>query len=552
MSSSSSKAVRPAVVWFRGSDLRIHDHEPLLEAAKASKGHVVPVYCFDPRQVGPAAKTRCGQFPKCGWQRTRFIVECVEDLRRNLQRLGSNLVVRVGEPEEVIPDIVSITGATEVFGQKEVCSEETGVEHRLAKRLSVPLTLRWGAITLCHRDDLPYERSCSDLPGVFSQFRKAAEACVPIRPPRPPPPSLQPLPQPIAGDPGHVPPVTQLSPNAPAKADERGVLTFVGGETVARTRVKHYLWDTDCIATYKDTRNGLVGADYSSKFSPWLAHGCVSARWIHSEVKRYERERVKNNSTYWLVFELLWRDYFRFVALQHGTAIFKEGGVQRKGIAWRHSPLDLSAWQEGRTGFPFVDANMRELAATGFMSNRGRQNVASFLTKDLLIDWRLGAEWFESLLIDHDPCANYGNWNYAAGIGNDPRQGRHFNVIRQAKTYDPAAEYVHLWVPELKHLPAPFAHTPYQAPHGELEAAGVALEKSYPRPIVASLDNGRIPIRGGAAKMYSAGKPFKGPKWMDRDGQEAGSNTSDGGGRSRSGKRRGRHNRKPRVQGGWS
>merc|ERR1712146_497896 len=263
-----------------------------------------------------------------------------------------------------------------------------------------------------------------------------------------------------------------------------------------------------------DTRNGLVGGDYSSKFSPWLAHGNLTARWIYHEVKRYEQERTENTSTYCLIFELLWRDYFRFVALQHGTAIFKPGGVQHKDVPCRHSPADFEAWQNGQTGFPFVDANMRELAKTGFMSNRGRQNVASFLTKDLQIDWRLGAEWFETLLLDHDPCSNYGNWNYAAGVGNDPRQGRHFNVIKQAKTYDPTAEYVHLWVPELRGLDAPQAHVPFKLSSEELARANIKLGSTYPRPVVDRLDGGRLPL-----KDFHGSKPFSGPGWM-KQGQK--------------------------------
>jgi deoxyribodipyrimidine photo-lyase len=162
------------------------------------------------------------------------------------------------------------------------------------------------------------------------------------------------------------------------------VLTFSGGERAALSRLRHYFWESEALSRYKQTRNGLLGPDYSSKLSPWLANGSVSPRTVYREVRRYERERAKNDSTYWFIFELTWRT--------------------------------------GDTGRGFIDANMREIAAKGFMSNRGRQNVASFLARDLEVNWVMGAEYFESMLIDYDPASNYGNWTYTVGVGTDPRE----------------------------------------------------------------------------------------------------------------------------------
>lgn len=150
---------------------------------------------------------------------------------------------------------------------------------------------------------------------------------------------------------------------------------------------------------YKITRNGLLGSEYSTKFSPWLAFGCISPRRIFHEIKKYETERVKNDSTYWVIFELLWRDYFRFIAGKYENCLFYSGGVKKLKYKWNEDLEKFQQWADGKTGVPFVDANMREMLQTGWMSNRGRQNVASFLTKDLKLDWRLGAEWFENLLV---------------------------------------------------------------------------------------------------------------------------------------------------------
>ncbi|CAH1793087.1 unnamed protein product, partial [Owenia fusiformis] len=240
------------------------------------------------------------------------------------------------------------------------------------------------------------------------------------------------------------------------------------------------------VAVYKETRNGMVGSDYSTKFSTWLAHGCLSPRQIYWELKKYEAKRTSNQSTYWVVFELLWRDYFKYVGLKYGDKLFYLDGVMGKHIEWKRDQKLFEAWKEGRTGVPYVDANMREMAATGFMSNRGRQNVASFLTKDLKLDWRMGAEWFESMLIDHDVCSNYGNWQYSAGIGNDPRQDRKFNMVKQGLDYDPQGEYVRLWVPELENLKTGDVHTPWALSTGQLANANIELGNTYPNPIVVA------------------------------------------------------------------
>ena len=267
-------------------------------------------------------------------------------------------------------------------------------------------------------------------------------------------------------------------------------MPFKGGETTALDRLDRYLWQTDLIATYKETRNGLLGEDYSSKFSAWLAHGCLSPRQIYNELKRYESERVRNESTYWLVFELLWRDFFRFVALRYGTRIFKSSGIKHDlSKKYQHDEDLFLKWANGQTGIPFIDANMREMNTTGFMSNRGRQNVSSFLVKDLDIDWTWGAAYFESRLIDYDPCSNWGNWNYVAGVGNDPRQNggsqpRYFNIYSQAIRYDEQGDYVKHWLPELAQVPGSLVHLVSNLSLAQQEAYGVRLGIDYPLPVI--------------------------------------------------------------------
>ncbi|NEO65570.1 MAG: cryptochrome DASH, partial [Moorea sp. SIO4G2] len=183
-------------------------------------------------------------------------------------------------------------------------------------------------------------------------------------------------------------------------------------------------------------------------------------------------------------FELLWRDYFRFICAKHGNRVFRQSGLQGVSIPWKVDWKRFDLWTEGMTGFPLVDANMRELKATGFMSNRGRQNVASFLTKNLGINWQMGAEWFESLLIDYDVCSNWGNWNYTAGVGNDARGFRYFNIQKQSKDYDPQGQYVKHWLPELTSVPAKKVHQPWTLSSDEQKRYGLRIGVDYPQPVV--------------------------------------------------------------------
>ncbi|MDA0267372.1 MAG: DASH family cryptochrome [Cyanobacteria bacterium] len=463
------------LLWFR-NDLRLHDHEPLRQAVRSGEP-VVPVYCFDPRQFG---QTGFG-FPKTGAFRAQFLRESVADLRANLRHLGSDLILRQGYPEVILPEVARQVKASHCYWHQEVTSEEIAVEQAVTLALKVLDCSSqgfWGT-TLYHQADLPFK--LVQVPPVFTQFRKQVERYSNINPALVAPQTLPPFPADLT--PGEIPPLTTLG-LTPIERDHRAVMAFKGGETAALDRLDAYIWQRDRLRHYKETRNGLLGEDYSSKFSPWLALGCLSPRRVYEAVQAYEAKRIKNDSTYWLVFELIWRDYFRFICCQQGDRIFRASGIQGIPIPWKQDWQRFERWRAGQTGYPFVDANMRELAATGFMSNRGRQNVASFLTKNLGIDWRMGAEWFESQLIDYDVCSNWGNWNYTAGVGNDARGFRYFNIPKQAQDYDPEGTYVKWWLPELAQVPAAKVHLPGQLQPVEQKRFQVQLGVDYPQPLV--------------------------------------------------------------------
>lgn len=463
------------LLWFR-TDLRLLDHQPLTRACQQGSP-LIPLYCLDPRQFG---QTSFVLRPRTSPLRGQFLLESLADLRQQLRSRGSDLVIRQGQPEQVIPTLAQEWGVKAVYAHEEVGTEEKEVAaavERALRSLGIRLQVDWGH-TLYRPEDLPF--CLSQLPELFTRFRKQVEGSTPIRDPLPIP-SIPPLPSGL--DPGPLPTLASLGLSSPAR-DPRARFTYLGGSTAAHARLQTYFWDLDRLRIYKETRNGMLDPDDSSRLSAWLALGCISARTVYAEVKRYEQERVRNESTYWLVFELLWRDYFRFILAKHGAKLFRPSGIQGIPIPWQQDWPRFQAWCRGETGYPLVDANMRELAATGFMSNRGRQNVASFLTKNLGIDWRMGAEWFESLLIDYDVASNYGNWNYTAGVGNDARGFRYFHIPKQSREYDPKGDYLRHWLPELAGIPGDKIHEPYRLTAAEQKQFGVRLGVDYPRPLV--------------------------------------------------------------------
>jgi len=472
------KENRRAIVWFR-NDLRLHDNEALTDALDSCQ-EVVPVYIFDPRVFN--GETKYG-FEKTAKYRTQFIIESVIDLKKRLQALGSDLYVRIGNPEDEIIDLARKVKSSWVFCNRERTQEEAEVQDKIEYRLwAFGQEIRYSrGKMLFYTADLPFP--VTHTPDVFTQFRKEVEKFIPVRNPIPAPKELF-FPLSIELDYGEVPSLKDFGKDEIGKNDNGG-FEWKGGETEALRQLNYYLWETDHIAEYKETRNALLGRDFSSKFSPWLSQGCLSPKIIYSELKKYEEERVKNKSTYWLFFELMWRDFFRLIGKKHGNSIFQEGGTKQESIPqWETDKEKFLKWSTGMTGIPFIDANMRELNATGFMSNRGRQNVASFLVKDMNLHWLMGAEYFESMLLDYDPCSNYGNWNYIAGVGSDPREDRYFNIISQAKRYDCDASFTKYWLPELKNIPSCDIHTIDSIESSTLNGYGVTLGDDYPVAII--------------------------------------------------------------------
>lgn len=429
--------MKKIIYWFR-NDLRVHDQPILKQLENIDDVQLLPVFCFDERWF---VKHKLG-FPKTGSFRTKFLIESVNNLKTNLQQIGSDLLITYGKTEERIYEIHSKFNADEIYAEKEDTSEEIFIEDELKKRLKIPIHFHESK-TLLRTNQLPF--SISNLPDIFTNFRKKVEPLLCLVESFDTPEKLPPFPDEFRN-------IQTFSLKNfgldELITDQRAVINFVGGENEGLKRLNKFIWLDKNILHYKETRNQLLGENYSSKFSPWLANGSLSARKIYSEIKKFEKEVEANESTYWLVFELLWKDYFRFVTKKYGKKIFLKGGIKNKDNDYKNDIELFERWRNGRTDNDFVDANMIELLKTGFMSNRGRQNVASYLCKDLKIDWRWGASWFESQLIDYDVASNWCNWMYVAGVGNDPRETRYFNVNKQAEMYDKDKSYRKLWLGE--------------------------------------------------------------------------------------------------------
>ncbi len=466
--------------WFR-NDLRLHDQPALRAALTSGATHLLPVVCLP----APDECTPWG-FARVGAHRRAFTAAALRGLQGQMSALGNPLLICQAPPATALPQLAQAVGATTVVCEDIAAPYE---QAEVAALRAAGLQVR----TVWHSSLLPPARMpwpVDQLPGVFTTFRQQVEPAgitpaAPLPAPTqllPPPDVSAPVLQAVCAEQGAA---AIQQPAPPQGSDARssfpyGTAACDGSEAAALAHLAQYL-ARKLPHSYKDTRNGLTGLDYSSKFSPWLATGALSPRQIDADLKAFERDHGANDGTYWLWFELLWRDYFRLLHLQYGSALYRARGLssppassttepfglslskpcaalrqaqrERAGECAEasdqpltsHDPSRFDRWCRGDTGQPLVDAAMRELAATGYLSNRLRQVVASYLIYDLRGDWRAGAAWFESQLVDYDVYSNQANWLYIAGRGTDPRGGRRFNPIKQAQDHDADGSYRRMW-----------------------------------------------------------------------------------------------------------
>lgn len=412
------------IYWFR-NDLRLNDNPAFAQACKDAD-HLLPIYLH---QQHLEAITPWG-FSRIASHRKNFLQESLKDLGDQLKGVGSSLVELSGDLEEIFPLLGRRLGANIIYCEQIEAPEELE-QVTILKRLGFDVRFYWQS-SMLNPQSLPFD--VKQMPKIFTPFRVEIERTG-VR-------FLNPLEASIITPPlpsqGIIPAQEQVLPTIKSRS------IFRGGETAALAHIAQY-FERRLPDTYKLTRNQLIGLDYSSKFSVWLAQGNCSARVIAKQLDLYERQHGKNDGTYWLWFELLWRDYFRFLPFKYGKKLYSSKGLSDKPA----NAFDMEKfhqWSRANTGEKLVDAGMRELNLTGYLSNRMRQIVASYWIYDMKGDWQAGAAWFESQLIDYDVYSNQGNWLYIAGCGTDPRGGRAFNIKKQTEDHDPNGDYQKIWL----------------------------------------------------------------------------------------------------------
>ncbi len=429
-----------ALYWFR-SDLRLEDNPNFLSACKASD-NLLPIYVHAPQE------SLIWGFERIGQHRRQFLRDALSDLRQQLRQLGSDLLelqATQGSSNSAADLVISVArhhGIKTIYCEVIQAPEEMQALTTLRQTgLTVHAELESTMIAV---RDLPFAPDA--MPDQFTQFRNKIEKTKYLfTKPVSAPSQIPPLPENfkreelISGSQTPIQPTGHPHSSFPHYRE-----TYRGGTSAAVAHLKQYLARA-LPHSYKVTRNQLHGLDYSSKLSPWLALGCISARSVMQELKQFESEQGANDGSYWLWFELLWRDYFRVLHLKYGKQLYCASGLNQSDKPI-HNARGFERWCSGTTGESIVDAGMRELKATGYLSNRLRQVVASYLIYDLHSDWRAGAAWFESQLLDYDVYSNQGNWLYIAGRGTDPRGGRRFNPQKQAQDHDANGSYRALWL----------------------------------------------------------------------------------------------------------
>ncbi len=438
--------------WFR-NDLRLADNHALADAARARE--LIALFVLDPRLL--RANRRA--IP-----RMRFLLDCLARLARDLERRGSRLVVRRGLPERALPELVRESGATHVFWNRDSTPFARVRDARVREAL-----LQSGAQVRERADRLVFDDVRKDdgsAYAVYGAYRRAWQrrlAAEPIRTRAAP--RLPPTPKSVA------------SLELPAASDWQDADLAelpTGGEQAASRRLAAFL--EMGVRDYAEKRD-LPALDGTSRLSPYLRFGAISARrCVAQALALAQTEPAARAGVRKWIDELVWREFYATLLAAHPRVLREPFRQEYARFVWNDDAPAFEAWQRGRTGYPIVDAGMRQLLATGWMHNRVRMLAASFLVKDLLCDWRLGERHFFERLVDGDPASNDGNWQWSAGTGTDAQPFfRIFNPTAQGERFDPGGDYVRRWIPELRGLSGAAVHRPWDA--------GLAAPR-YPPPIV--------------------------------------------------------------------
>lgn len=440
-------------IWWIRRDLRLGDNPALMAALNAGTG-VLPVFILDDHLLSRPAE-----------KRQSFLFAGLRALEADLRRLGSGLIVRRGHPASELARLVAESGATAVYAAEDVSPYARRRDAEAASTVNLKLVGGLGVhppAAVTRPDGKPYT--------VFTPYSRVWKAL--------------PFDGYVLQAPDGLPPIPDLTseilPDLPPPPED-----FPAGEAEALNRLDAFL---DGPIYYYETYRNRLDLEGTSMLSPYLRFGMVSARQAVAgglaAADSAPDGPARVGCEVWLN-ELIWREFFQSILYHFPQVLSTAFKPRYRKLRWRNDSQELAAWQEGRTGYPVVDAAMRQLAQTGWMHNRGRMIAASFLVKHLLINWQEGERWFMRTLIDGDPAANNGGWQWVAGTGTDAAPYfRVFNPILQGKKFDPRGNYIRQWVPELSAVPLQHIHAPWEMSSEEQQASGVIIGQDYPAPIV--------------------------------------------------------------------
>ncbi len=449
-------------IWWIRRDLRLADNEAL-SAAVAQSEKVLPVFILDPRLLNS---------PYASTQRIAFLFAALRSLDQDLLQLGSRLVIRKGEPVESLSTLMSESGATYIIAEEDISPyarrRDAQVQDALPLQLTGGLTVHPPDFVL-KKDGRPYT--------VYTPFSKAWKAL-----PKPLPCEL--LPKPMSLD------TPDFVPSLPIPDEPRATsqVPFKAGEEVALRRLENFATYGHSSIFHYEKRRNRPDIDGTSSLSPYIRFGMLSLRQAvvaaSQAIDRASDKHGREGAETWLN-ELIWREFYLTILYHFPHVRQRSFRPQYDAIEWDNDPQAFDAWCQGRTGYPIVDAAMRQLAQSGWMHNRARMITASFLVKDLLIDWRWGERWFMQHLIDGDPASNNGGWQWTAGTGTDAAPYfRIFNPVLQSKKFDPHGDYIRRWLPELSGLPDMYIHEPWGMPSEIQKQVNCRIGRDYPQPIV--------------------------------------------------------------------
>ncbi|HNT53255.1 MAG TPA: deoxyribodipyrimidine photo-lyase, partial [Anaerolineaceae bacterium] len=447
---------------------------PALQRALDLGSVVIPVFILDPHLLDQPAP-----------QRQAFLFAGLYALDAGLRVRGSRLVLRQGQPEVELARLMAETGASCIIAEEDYTPYARTRDAAVAARLPLELVL---GVTVFHpahvvkANGQPYR--------VFTPFSRAWKALPFPGAPAPAPAALPPIPADLISL-----PIPAARPSSNPSTSPSAI--FPAGEAEAHRRLADFA--AGPLSDYADARNRL-DLDGTSTLSPYLHLGMLSARQAaHAALAAWQS--AAPGAEVWLN-ELIWREFYHTILYHYPQVLKTALNPELRRIPWRNAPADLRAWQQGLTGYPVVDAAMRQLTTLGWMHNRARMIVASFLVKDLLINWQSGERWFMQALVDGDPAANNGGWQWVAGVGADAAPYfRIFNPVLQSEKFDPAGRFIRHWVPELAAVPDGYIHAPWLMPPDVQRSCGVQIGRHYPAPMV---DHTRARERTLAAYRASA------------------------------------------------